>query len=93
LLVEVDAGRLDLENQNNDTGKLTRAGEYRLADKAYAKLLDKLAAQKFQGVSPEMRENILAFYKDLNAPFETKKDRDEWQKTLEALNELKAAQR
>ena len=92
-LAEVDAGRLDLENKNNDTGKPTRAGEYGLADEAYAKLLDKLAADKFKGVTPEMRENILAFYKDLSAPLQNKKDRKEWQKTLQALNELKALQK
>ena len=40
-----------------------------------------------------MRENILAFYKDLNAPLKTKEDRDEWQKTLQALDELKAVQK
>ncbi|MEP7270682.1 MAG: zinc dependent phospholipase C family protein [Acidobacteriota bacterium] len=92
-LGQVEAGHLDLENQNNDTGKLTRAGEYRLADRAYAKLLDKLADEKFQGVTPAMRANILAFYNDLDAPLETKKDRDEWKKTLQALTELKAFQR
>ena len=58
----VKAGKLKLDNRDFDTGKLAKAGEYSLADKTYAKLLDKLSAQKFQEVTPELRANIISFY-------------------------------
>ncbi len=61
-LKAVGTGTLKLENRDFDTGRLAKAGEYELADRAYAKLLEKLSAQKFQDVSPELRANIIAFY-------------------------------
>jgi len=91
LLAEVKTDHLRLVNVNFDVGKPTRAGEYKLADKAYASLLDKLASKQFAGVTPVLRGDILAYYADLNAPIETKKDPHAWQKTLEELNALKTA--
>jgi hypothetical protein len=85
-------GDLDLVNKDFDTGKVTRAGEYSLADETYAKLLDKLADSKFAGISPELREDILAFYRDPGAPNTTKKKRDRWNKTMAELQQLKATQ-
>jgi len=37
---------------------MTHAGEYVLTDNAYAHLLDQLAQQKFDQVTPELRDNI-----------------------------------
>lgn len=90
LLDELRATRLDLKNENFDTGRPTHAGEYGLADKAYAKLLEKLAGSKFADLTPELRANILTYYQDWKMPIKTKKDQDEWQKTLQALEVLKA---
>jgi hypothetical protein len=84
-------GDLDLVNKDFDTGKLTRSGEYSLADETYAKLLDKLADSKFAGISPELRDDILAFYRDPGAPNTTKKKRDRWNKTMAELEQLKSA--
>jgi hypothetical protein len=58
LLAQAKSGTLKLENKDFDTGRPTRAGEYKLADEAYANLLEKLASRNFQGVSPQLRENI-----------------------------------
>ena len=69
---------------------MTHAGEYVLTDKAYAHLLDELAKHNFEHVTPELRENILAFYSDPSAPLATKKNSSEWQKTQEELEKLKA---
>jgi hypothetical protein len=91
LLNLVKAGNLELENRNFDTARLTRPGEYELADEAYAKLLEKLADRKFNKVTPELRQDLLAFYGDLNAPIATKKDRSDWKKTLQAINQLKSS--
>jgi hypothetical protein len=91
LLQETAQGKLTLTNTDFDTGHDTRAGEYRLTDKAYAHLLDQLAAQNFDRVSPELRGNILAFYSDPNAPIATKKKTTAWQKTQDELNRLRAS--
>ncbi|HXI91431.1 MAG TPA: zinc dependent phospholipase C family protein [Blastocatellia bacterium] len=91
MLRKVGAGDLQLRNKDLDTGQPASAGEYRLADKAYAQLLDKLASHKFQQVPQDLRANILAFYGDKNARIATKKDHAEWQKTLRELTDLKNA--
>ena len=62
LLVEVRADKLHLANTDFDTGRMTHAGEYILTDNAYAHLLDQLAKHNFDQVTPELRQNILAFY-------------------------------
>ena len=92
MLARVRVGKLELQNMDFDTGRPVRAGEYKLADETYAKLLKKLAGNNFESASPELRQNILAFYGDLSAPIATKKDKDDWRDTLRALDKLKAAQ-
>jgi zinc dependent phospholipase C len=91
VLAKAGTGRLDLANKDFDTGEPTRAGEYKLADETYSKLLLKLSDRDFESVTPELRQNILAFYGDLNLPIATKQDNKEWRKTLSALDRLKAA--
>jgi hypothetical protein len=90
VLSKARAGNLNLQNKDFDTGEPTRAGEYELADETYGKLLIKLAGRDFEGVTPELRQNILAFYGDLDQPIATKQDKQEWRKTLSALDKLKA---
>lgn len=62
LLRQAPHGLLALANNDFDTGRLAQAGEYKLADVTYAKLLDKLASNGFRQAVPGMREDILAFY-------------------------------
>jgi hypothetical protein len=90
LLTEAAAGNLQLTNTDFDTGKATLAGEYGLTDKAYARLLDQLAGHNFDKLSPELRQNILAFYGDPSAPVATKKKPDDWKKTEAELEKLRA---
>ena len=54
-------------------------------------LLDKLADKKFEHLTPQLQENILEFYADLNAPFWTKRDKKAWTRTLANLELLRAA--
>ncbi len=89
LLHESSAGDLQLPNTDFDTGHDTRAGEYKLTDDAYARLLDQLAGHNFDQVSPGLRANILAFYSDPNAPIATKKKPAAWQKTQDELERLR----
>ena len=72
------------------TAKLPKQAEYTLADETYANLLAKLATQKFDGASPQLRDNILDFYSDLSLPIETRKDPARWQGVLTDLGELRA---
>jgi hypothetical protein len=89
LLTQIKGQQLNLQNTNFDTAKAPRAGEYRLADEAYSKLVIKLAKKDFTTSQPELRQNILAFFSDLNAPIAVKRDKDDWRETLRALDKLK----
>ena len=69
LLAGVDAGDPELPNENLDLGEPPQAGQYKGADAAYAKLVGKLADKQFAGISPDLRQNILAYYKDPKLSF------------------------
>ena len=93
ILANVDAGGPDLPNENFDAGGATIAGKYKGTDEAYAKLLGKLADRQFAGMKPDLRENILAYYKDLNPsipPSSTEKEKAELTKVLGQVDQLKA---
>lgn len=93
LLENVSAGRLELANENFDTGEPVAAGKYLGADQAYDQLLGKLADRKFTGVSPELRANVLDYYKDRKAPAApaTQKAGAAWAKVLVQLDGLQSA--
>jgi len=80
---------LHLENTNFDVGTVTRPGEYKLQDQTYAYWLDELALHNFTGVTPGVREDILKYYRDLDASFDTKKHPQDWEKLTKQLDELK----
>lgn len=91
LLTEVKEHQLHLTNTDFDTGRPTHAGEYTLTDKAYARLLDQLAKDQFQQITPELRQNILGFYADPNAPLATKRNATAWSKTQQQIAQLKSS--
>jgi hypothetical protein len=90
LLSEQSAGRLKLPNDNLDVGTFTTAGQYKLMDSAYSRLLHKLQGH-YTELPQELRSNILAFYHDLGAPISTKTDANDWAKVLKELGQLKVA--
>jgi hypothetical protein len=90
LLQQQSARQLQLANRDFDTGKLTQPGEYRMADNAYAKLAEKLAGKDPGTVAADVRENVLAFFSDLNQPYRTKDDPKEWQATVAAVEKLRS---
>jgi hypothetical protein len=72
-----------------DTGRKTAAAEYPLADVTYSQLLQDQSKKNFKQMTPELRNNILEFYSNLNAPYHDKKNRKSWKKTMQALDQLK----
>jgi hypothetical protein len=78
-----------LPDRNLDTGQPTGAGDYNLADKTYAKLLQHLANDDYAHLTPELETNLLAFYKDADRPIETKRHKDDWHEVLRNLDTLK----
>lgn len=90
LLDEVRNKNLNLPNTDFDTGRITRAGEYSLTDDSYAGLVDRLARNNFEQVTPELQQNILSFYQNENAPLATRKKAAAWEKTREEVKKLKS---
>lgn len=88
-LSEVREHGLDLRNTNLDDGKAVSPGEYSFTDKTYAKLAQKLAEHP-EDLNSKVRENILSFYARPQTPPSSKHDREEWTKTLAAVEKIKA---
>jgi hypothetical protein len=89
-LETVRTDTLVLPNYDLDSGQPAKAAEYSLTDDTYAKLLGQLSSRKFDATTPELRANILDFYSDLSASFDTKKVPDDWKKVLAELDQLKS---
>lgn len=85
------AGALRLENTNFDVGVATKAGDYDLQDETYAYWLNAVARHNYDGVSAAAARDIEAYYRNLNAPFATKKHPKDWQRVLAQLDGLKAS--
>jgi hypothetical protein len=65
---DAKAGALRISNRDLDTGKTVSPGEYVFTDRTYDRLLVKLAQKAFDGVTPELGENILTFYNQMKIP-------------------------
>jgi hypothetical protein len=89
-LQEVRSDKLVLPNADLDSGQAAKATEYSLTDDAYAKLLAQVARRKFDLTTPDLRDNIIAFYSDLSIPIETKKNPGEWKTLLLELDQLQS---
>jgi zinc dependent phospholipase C len=96
-LLQLSTREVSLQNRDFDTGKPTQAAEYQPTDHAYAKLLDKLAGEKFVNMTPKLRQDILHFFQGRpaavsarSAPASTKKEREEWQNALKNVEQLKS---
>jgi len=88
---ERETGKPGLVNGNFDLGEVSGPGKYKLSDTTHAKLLDKLADQKFAGMTPEIRAELLDFFSASDTPFAMKKDKKVWAKVQTELEELKRA--
>jgi Zinc dependent phospholipase C len=91
LLQQAKGGTVELPNLDFDTGRETRPGEYKLTDKTYATLVDKLASKSTEPIDPALRDDLLHFYSDPNAPVVTRKNKKAWRKLQAQLEKLKQA--
>jgi hypothetical protein len=90
-LMQIKLHDVMIPNQDIDTGEPTKFGEYALADKTYAELLDKLANRKFKDVSTSLRDAILRFYASAGTGPLFDVDKKHWKKTQKELEQLKSA--
>lgn len=79
-----------LVNRDLDTGQPVKPGGYPLTDKTYAKLLGRLTRRPKQPIPPGIKQDVLAYYADANAPIVTKKDPGKWAKVQQELKVLAA---
>jgi hypothetical protein len=91
LIADLRGGHLDLPNDNFDVGEATGPGKYAMNDDAHAALLDKLASRKFAGIPPDLRDELLQFYSEPDAPYSTKRDPKAWANVQSELAQLKSA--
>lgn len=92
LLQSAQAGTLHLDNKDFDTGQEARPGEYGLTDTTYARLVDGLASSDFKQMTPDLRENILAFYTNPQARHprqHDKRKKTDWTKLQNQLKMLR----
>jgi hypothetical protein len=89
MLGELREGNLKLPNANLDVGNKTLPGQYRLNDHAHARLLHELAKQKFQGVTPDIRDEIIDFFAVPDALSDIKKDAKTWERVQSELEQLR----
>ncbi|MEO8658703.1 MAG: zinc dependent phospholipase C family protein [Bryobacteraceae bacterium] len=92
LLAGVDAGQSRIPNDNFDVGAATKAGQYRLTDSTYAKLLHKLDSH-YTELPQDLRNDLVGFYQDLSLPIETKSHEDDWVRLQEELSRLQSINR
>jgi hypothetical protein len=87
LLLAQQEERLQLPNENLDTGGVTEAAAYRLTDDTYAKLLGRTSGKP---VSDSLRQDLLFYYADLEKPFATKRNSKAWHELIKELEALKS---
>ena len=78
-----------LPNRDLDTGDVVKPGGYSLTDKTYADLLHTLTSQPKVPIPQGIKEDILAYYSDLDAPITTKRHPDQWKRVLADVQTLK----
>ncbi len=87
LLFAQQEGRLQLPNENLDTGEFSGPAVYRLSDETYANLLGRTSGKP---ISDALRRDILGYYADLEKGFATKKDPRAWEQVLTELDRLRS---
>ena len=85
-----DGTSVFIPDRDLDTGEKTKPGAYALTDRTYADLLHRLTSGRQRHVGPGLKQDILDFYSDPNAPIATKKNKGAWARVLKDLAALRA---
>lgn len=85
-------GPLALSNIDYDTGLKTKPNEYKLADRTYHQLVNKLNECHFNSVTLSLQQNILSFYDGYEPVLNSKREKKEWEETMNALSQLRSLQ-
>ncbi|MGH9727043.1 MAG: zinc dependent phospholipase C family protein [Candidatus Acidiferrales bacterium] len=80
---------LTLPNRDLDTGEKVKPGGYRLTDNTYAQLVAHLTSDPDRAIPRQLRDDILDYYSDPNAPIATKKNARAWKRLTSQLQVLK----
>jgi hypothetical protein len=81
---------INLNNIDFDTGNITAANEYKLADKNYGLMVLKLRKNNYGLVNKELKQNISEFYHVSNAGISFISGSRKWKKLTLALKEIQA---
>ncbi len=81
--------RHPLSNRDLDTGRVVKPGGYPLTDDTYADLLHRIALNPTQAIPPAIKEDVLAYYANADAPITTKKNVRRWAMVQADLATLK----
>ncbi len=84
LLGQIDK-TFNLPNRDLDTGDRVKPGGYSLTDETYAKLLDAITRSANRDLPATLKQNLLDYYADPNAPITTKKNRKDWERVQTEL--------
>ena len=90
LLKQLDGKPLSISDRDLDTGEKIKPGAYALTDRTYATLLHRITSDGQRHVGPGLRQDVLNFYSDPNAPIVTKKNKGAWAQLLKDLAVLRA---
>ncbi len=82
--------RHPLKNRDLDTGNVVKPGGYSLTDATYADLLHRIASTPDHPIPPGIKEDVLEFYANPDAPDTTKKTPAQWAEVQADLATLKA---
>jgi hypothetical protein len=88
-ITEIGERRWNGANLNFDTGVAMHAGQYKMQDEIYAYWVGMLARNRFQDVAPPIATDILNYYRDPNAPIETRKHAKQWKRLADELQILR----
>jgi hypothetical protein len=78
-----------LPNRDLDTGRVVQPGGYSLTDSTYAGLLHELTKKPANPIPPGIKEEILAYYANPEAPFTTKQSPQRWEQVQADLTTLR----
>src|SRR5262249_1002279 len=79
---------MGLPDRDLDTGQKVVPGGYPLTDTTYAHLLARVTKVPTEPISPELKQDIIAYYADPAAPISTKKKPKEWAAVQEQVRVL-----